>query len=178
MVGLKEGTVVVSEYDETWNILFEKEKKLIVKQLSGDGIPVEHFGSTSVPGLCAKPIIDILIGIDSWENAFDYVQPMERIGYTFKGEFGIPFRHYFVKGDPTMFHVHMVEHNGNMWKEQLLFRNYLRTHPETKTRYADLKKNLAGKYPDDRKKYLDSKAGFIQDVIRKAGVTMPDKSSK
>jgi len=168
MLGLKDGTVLVSDYDETWNILFREEKERMLKEMSGSGILVEHFGSTSIPGLCAKPIIDILVGIENWDNASAYVQPMERIGYTFKGEYGIPYRHFFVKGDPTTHHVHMVEIHGDLWKEQLLFRNYLRTHPASRDHYADLKKELARKYPNDREKYLNAKADFIREIIGKA----------
>ena len=78
MIGLKDGTVIVSDYDETWGMLFEKEKEIILKQITKNMIFIEHFGSTSVSGLCAKPIIDILIGIESWNDAYEYVQPMEK----------------------------------------------------------------------------------------------------
>lgn len=168
MIGLKDGTVIVIDYDESWKHEFEKEKDEISKAFAGKPAVIEHFGSTSISGLCAKPIIDILIGIDRFDAATEYIRPMETIGYTFKGENGIPFRNFFIKGDPRTHHVHMVDVNSALWKEQLRFRDYLRTHPEEIERYADLKRKLARRYPDDRDRYLSSKAGFIQGIIGKA----------
>jgi len=166
MIGLKDGMVIVSEYDDSWVSLFEKEKELILKQLTEGAVSVEHIGSTSVPGLCAKPIIDILIGIEHWSDAQRYVQAMERCGYVFMGEYGIPFRNFFVKGNPRTHHVHMVEKNGTFRLDHLWFRNYLRCHAEEKENYAELKRRLAEKYPEDRDRYLQSKADFIQGIVR------------
>jgi GrpB-like predicted nucleotidyltransferase (UPF0157 family) len=140
----------------------------LLKALSGSNIPVEHIGSTSVQGLCAKPIIDIMIGIQKFDDGFKLVDCIEKSRYEFKGECGIPGRHFFAKGNPRTHHIHIVETDSEFWNEHLLFRNYLREHEDDRKRYALLKRDLARKYPNNREMYTDSKTDFIQEVIVRA----------
>jgi GrpB-like predicted nucleotidyltransferase (UPF0157 family) len=168
MLGLPNGVVIMADYDESWPLAFEREKDFIRRAIPSPSNTIEHIGSTSVPGLCAKPVIDILIGIGKFNDGFTFVGPLKNIGYHFKGENGIPFRHYFEKGDPRTHHIHMVEKDGAFWKEHILFRDYLRSHIGAMQSYADLKRTLAEKYPNNRDAYLESKAEFIQGIIKKA----------
>ena len=168
MIGLEKGKVILAEYDENWAVEFENERNAIQRAITDYKIGIEHVGSTSVESLCAKPIIDILIGIERFNDGFECVTDLEAIGYESKGENGVPGRHFFAKGNPRTHHIHMVEMNSNFWNEHLLFRNYLRNNSEARIQYSELKKELALKYENDREKYTSSKAEFIKEIIKKA----------
>jgi GrpB-like predicted nucleotidyltransferase (UPF0157 family) len=171
MLGLEKGIVRLFDYDVQWPLIFEKERRRIEQAIGDIILSLHHVGSTSVPGLCAKPIIDILIGLETFECGFQCVMPLEQLGYTFRGENGIPGRHYFRKGDPRTFHVHMFEKNSSQWHDHILFADYLRKNPERKQQYAELKRALAQAYPKNRVKYTNSKSEFIQETIRLASYT-------
>ena len=91
-------------------------------------LDIQHVGSTSIPGMIAKPIIDIAIAVKNFEEASVCIEPIERLGYEYKGEFGIPRRHYFTKGNPRTHHIHMNEISSHDWSDQITFRNYLLQH--------------------------------------------------
>jgi len=173
MIGLEKGIVKLSPYTEEWKLLFAVEKASLQTALGGSILDVQHVGSTAIPGMLAKPIIDIAIAVFDFEEAKVCIQPIEAQGYEYKGEFGIPHRHYFVKGDPRIFHLHICEINSLEWRDLLLFRDYLCQHPDVANEYAELKLQLASKYPQDRAAYLDEKAPFIQRVLQiaRAGET-------
>ena len=103
-IGKKRETVELTEYCEDWPILYSREAGEIGRVIGSHILEIHHIGSTSIPGLCAKPIIDIAIGVASFEAAVGCVAAMESLGYVYRGENGIPRRHYFVKGDPRTFH--------------------------------------------------------------------------
>lgn len=168
MIGLEKGIVKLSPYTEEWKLLFEKEKANLQTVVGSYILDVQHVGSTSIPGMLAKPIIDIAIAVANFEEAKVCIGPIETLGYEYKGEFGIPHRHYFVKGDPRIFHIHMSEITDLQWQNLLLFRDYLCQHPDVANEYAELKMQLASKYPQDRSAYLDGKASFIASVIQLA----------
>ncbi len=133
---------------------------------------VEHVGSTAVPNLAAKPIIDIMVGIRTLADAPFVVEPLASIGYEYvpKYEVTMPERRYFHKG-PAMartHHLHMVEPTSEFWKRQLAFRDYLRAHPDVAEQYARLKQALAVQYQWDRSGYTDAKTEFILGVIAQA----------
>ena len=168
MIGLEKGKVILAEYDENWVVEFENERNAIQRAISDYKIAIEHVGSTSVESLCAKPIIDILIGIKHFNDGFECIHDLEAIGYESKGENGVPGRHFFAKGNPRTHHIHMVKINSSFWNEHLLFRDYLRNDSEARIRYSKLKKELALQYGNDREKYTSSKSEFIQEIIKKA----------
>jgi GrpB-like predicted nucleotidyltransferase (UPF0157 family) len=165
MIGLEKGFVKLSPYTDEWKLLFEEEKATLLTAVGSYILDVQHVGSTSIPGMLAKPIIDIAIAVLDFEEAKVCIRPIEALGYEYKGEFGIPLRHYFVKGDPRIFHIHICEINSLEWQDHLLFRDYLCQHPNVAREYAELKKQLASKFPQDRTAYLDGKALFIQRVL-------------
>ena len=165
--------VVITEYDPNWVLLFEQESARILAVLDGDLVTrIEHFGSTAVPGLAAKPIIDLLVGVRSLAEAKQVaVFQLERLGYAYWFENPDFQRLFFVKGlppnSPRTHHIHMVELNSILW-ERLLFRDYLRKHPDEAARYAQLKYYLAQRFSIDREAYTMGKAEYIESVMQKA----------
>ena len=176
MIGLESGIVRLDPYTAGWSRLFQEEKARIQAAIGVHVLDIQHVSSTAIPGIVAKPIIDIAIAVESFEAAFVCVEPMERIGYEYTGENGIPRRHYFVKRNPlTIHHVHVNEFHCRAWWDQVLFRDYLLEHSEALEAYMMLKKGLAEQFPCDREAYTDGKAQFIQHILclarSKAGVS-------
>jgi GrpB-like predicted nucleotidyltransferase (UPF0157 family) len=157
--------VVVVDYDPAWPTLYGAEAARIREALGSGIAGIEHIGSTSVPGLAAKPIIDIMALVESFEAAEELVAPMEMLGYHYFGEYGIPRRHYFNRPG---YHAHVLEPGSDQATGHLAFRDYLRAHPETSADYARLKRDLAARHRDDRDGYTDAKAEFIRATIATA----------
>ena len=167
-LGLKRGELRVSPYREEWKTLFEIEKKNIEKAI-GDYIEdIQHVGSTSIPGMPAKPILDIAIAVKDFEEARICIKPLCKMGYTFKGENGIPRRHYFLKGEPCTHHIHLLEKISEEWEKLILFRDYLRSNQKTAEEYKELKRDLLQRLQGDRKAYQAAKTDFVAAVIRKS----------
>lgn len=168
MLGVASGRVRLVPYAEAWKELFEEEKRRLKKAVGRHVISIEHVGSTSIPGLISKPILDIGIAVDDFEAARVTISPIEELGYQFRGEYGIPRRHYFVKGHARTHHIHVLETTSRDWKTLILFRDYLKQHPEAKEAYQNLKQKLAARFPLDRSSYQDGKAALIQQTLEKA----------
>ena len=169
MIGLDRGVVRLAPYTTDWERLFEEEKTRLQSAIGEHVLDIQHVGSTSIPGMTAKPIIDIAIAVESFEAAYVCVEPMERVGYEYAGEHGIPRRHYFVKRNPaTTHHVHMLEQQSHEWENHLLFRDHLRGHAEAAEAYAALKTRLAKELPRDRDAYTNGKAPFVERILRLA----------
>lgn len=160
--------MLVVEYDPQWPRRYEEERSRIAAALGRLIAGIEHVGSTAVPGLGGKPVIDIMIGVARFEDGERCVGPLEGLAYEYLGEFGIPGRLYFRKGIPRTHQVHLVEQGGDFWEDQLLFRDFLRAHTETAEDYYNLKKELAAKFRTDREVYADAKTPFIQAVLDRA----------
>src|SRR5689334_1122677 len=107
MTGLEEGALRLTPYHKEWEQLFREEKARLQAAVGLFVLDIQHVGSTSIPGLIAKPIIDIAIAVRSFEEARVCIQPVESLGYRYRGENGIPRRHFFVKGNPRTHHIHM-----------------------------------------------------------------------
>ena len=164
-LGLERGLVHLAKYTPQWATLFETEKNRLQASLGPAALDIQHIGSTAVPGLEAKPILDIAIAVRDFEGARSLVPSIETLGYTYRGEVGIPRRHYFVKGDPRTHHIHMLEQGSRQWAQLLAFRDSLREDLELAKEYARLKQDLAAQYPNDREAYLAGKADFITRVL-------------
>lgn len=170
--------VVIVDYDPRWPRFFDEEKTNILRVIGPMVVAIEHIGSTAVPGLGAKPIIDIMAGVQHLSDATWCIQPLKTLGYEYVPEYEkfMPDRRYFRKGNtPGMehgstHHVHMVEVGGDFWDRHLLFRDYLRGHPEEAQRYADLKKTLAARFSSDRESYTNAKTDYIQEIVARAKV--------
>lgn len=167
-------SVKLVDYDPNWPLMFEREKAKILSVIANKVVAIEHVGSTAVPGLGAKPIIDIMVGIRRISDAQRCIEPLETIGYEYvaKYEVSIPERRYFRRGPSNLpnrhYHLHMVEYNSDFWKRHLLFRDYLRAHPHAARDYQKLKKELAAKYRRNRDAYTGAKTSFIESIVSKA----------
>ena len=167
-LGLESGLVRLAEYDERWPSLFAAEAHRIRSASGALPLRLEHIGATSVPGLCAKPVLDILAGRTPGDPPAAYVAALERAGYEHRGEQGIAGREFFRRGQPRAYHVHLVEEGGLLWSRYLAFRDYLRAHPDAARGYADLKQALAQRFPHDREAYIDGKTIFVQEILNRA----------
>lgn len=130
---------------------------------------LEHAGGTSIPGMCAKPVLDIVAGRPAHAAGPDYVAALERAGYAHRGEQGVPGREFFRRGQPRAYHVHLVEEGGSLWGDYLAFRDYLRAHSEAARDFADVKRALAVRFPGDREAYIDAKSPAVREILRLAG---------
>ena len=169
---MEKAPIIIVEYDPLWPILYEKEKAAILPAIGEFVLGIEHMGSTAVPGLPAKPLIDICIGLRQIDDAMKCVEPLKKLGYEYVPEYEkvLAERRYFRKGPPGQrtYHLHMWKMNSEGWKSHLLFRNVLRTQPEVAREYLALKKKLAEKYGHDRPAYSDAKSEFVKSVLAKA----------
>jgi GrpB-like predicted nucleotidyltransferase (UPF0157 family) len=159
------------DYDATWPRQFEEEKRRILGAISRYVAAVEHVGSTSVPGLAAKPIVDILVGLRSLSDATSCINPLKGLGYEYVPEFEaeLPERRYFrrVVPRPRTHHIHMVETTSEFWRRHLLFRDYLRAQPEDARAYELLKRDLVSRFEVGRD-YAAAKSVFISAILDKA----------
>ena len=156
--------VTVTAYDPRWPQLYEREAAAISAALGGALSAIHHIGSTAVPGLAAKPIIDIMPIVHSLSGADAARGALEALGYEYLGEFGIPGRRYLRRGGDKRTHqVHIfAEGDRENIARHLAFRDYLRAHPDVCAEYAALKRALAARYPYDIEGYCDGKAGFVK----------------
>lgn len=148
--------------------MFEAEARRIEDACAGLPIRLEHIGSTSVPGMSAKPVIDILAGRPPQSRPAEYIAAIRQLGYEHKGAFGVPGREYFRRGVPRSHHVHLVSWSSAVWEEHLLFRDRLRSDPGVARDYEAVKRELAIAFANDRRAYTDAKGPFIKAVIREA----------
>ena len=167
------GQVIIVDYNPQWPHMYEEERARIQDAIGDCLIDIQHVGSTSIPGLSAKPILDIMPVIREISLVASCVKPLEVLGYAYFGENGIPGRHYFRKPTgittkPHLVHLHILEKGHDQWAMMLLFRDYLRLHPESALQYDVLKRELAEKYGFDRVGYTDAKESFVRSIIRAA----------
>lgn len=153
--------VIVAEYDKEWPRLFDHERDLLLKVFGETAVRIEHIGSTSVPGLAARPIIDVMAGLQDFANVDSLVPKVEDLGYVYIREYEdvMPDRRFFrrMQDRQDTHHIHMVEIGSEFWERHLLFRDYLRENPETADEYALLKKSLASRQWKDANNYVDAK---------------------
>jgi len=155
-------------YQKDWPAKFSSEKELLQKLFGAAALQIEHIGSSSIPGLCSKPIVDIAIMIENHEEADAYTEPLSKVGYKFHSL--STERHFYTKGDPIEYHVSIAYANrGGFWKRQILFRDYLRTHFEARDEYAALKTDLLKKAPTGKGEYLSGKTDFVYKILTLAG---------
>ncbi|MDZ8051432.1 MAG: GrpB family protein [Aulosira sp. ZfuVER01] len=163
--------VEVVPHDPTWRVKFEHESKLVASALGDNVIAIHHIGSTAIPHIYAKPIIDILVEVKDIAKVDKQNSQMAVLGYKAMGEFGLPGRRFFRKHDETgtrTHHVHTFEINFSGVQRHLAFRDYMIAHPEEANKYSELKRQLAKQYPDDINGYIDGKDGFIKDREKRA----------
>lgn len=167
------GSIVVSDYDPNWPGLFAQERVRIAQALGAFALAVEHVGSTAVPGLPSKPIIDLLVGVRSLEEARQCcIEPIAALGYVYMPEYAswIPGELFFRKGPPGPWthHLHMMEPSHPNWEARLVFRDYLRAHGEAARAYAEIKRALAASSKDDIEAHRTGKDAFVAETTAKA----------
>ena len=162
--------ITVSEYDPKWPFMYSEEKEKITAILKSNCIAIYHIGSTSVEGLWAKPVIDILVAVRSLEETDAASESFSEIGYEYLGEFGIPGRRYLRKGGDARTHqIHIFQADDwNNISRHLAFRDFMRSHEEERSEYAELKKSLAEKFPYDIDGYCEGKDGFVKEMEKRA----------
>jgi GrpB-like predicted nucleotidyltransferase (UPF0157 family) len=164
--------VELVEHDPSWPNLYEQEAAKLRAIFDGRLEGIEHVGSTAVPGLCAKPIVDVLVGLEELELTDEQIAAMDELGYHFLGEHGLPGRLFFRK-EPRTHHVHVVEYGGEHWQRQLTFRDALRSDEEERERYDAFKRRLAAEgHP--REVYTELKTPFIRSVEERARARRQD----
>lgn len=173
------GPVKVLPYDPQWPLQYEEERARIDAAIGSQIAAIEHVGSTAVPGLGAKPIIDIMVGLRQLADGERCISELERLGYEYEGEAGIPGRLYFRRFSEgrLICQIHMVEEGSELWQRHLLFRDYLREHAKEARDYYQRKKRLAARYRSDREKYTEAKARFIEAVVAKARAAKEGQST-
>lgn len=178
--------IIVVEYDPEWPIHFQRLQKLIDEHLGELVQRIEHVGSTSVPGLAAKPVIDMDVVIESRDILAQVIERLAGLGYVHKGDGGIPGRESFDRegvnvprdGKGTEWithHLYVCAQDSSELARHLFFRDYLRQHPEAATAYAQQKRELALRYHDDRIAYTEAKTEFVYTILSKAAKNEPDE---
>jgi GrpB-like predicted nucleotidyltransferase (UPF0157 family) len=165
MLGLKHGANQLADYDPEWPAAFESEKKRIQSALGSVARGIEHYGSTAVTGLRAKPIIDILVGVAPLDDWIKCRRPLESIGYDYAESAGVPGHFIFGRGrDPSerTHLVHVVELEGDAWRSSLAFRDALRADESLRSAYLQLKERAVTLAPEGRARYNELKHSFIE----------------
>ena len=156
--------VEVVPYNANWPAMYEKEVKRIKQVLRSEIVSIHHIGSTSIPDMSAKPIIDILLEVKDITRIDDYNDEMIGLGYEPRGELGIPGRRYFSREEPKdvrTHHIHAYQAGNIELTRHLAFRNYMITHPEDAKEYAELKIVLARRFPLDIDGYVLGKEQYV-----------------
>lgn len=166
--------MTVSEYDPKWAEMYEEESRKIKELLGGKILSTEHIGSTSIPGLASKPIIDMAVTVPSWKDAHRLIEPLSTLGYPSDSaqidESTAGERWLLRKGNPTQFHLSIAYGDrGSFLERQILFRDYLRTHDADRDMYGALKKDLIEKDPTGKGDYIGGKTDFVMRILKKAG---------
>lgn len=161
---------VLQEYSDLWPKKYTEEAVLVASRIP-ERLDIQHIGSTSIPGMLSKPIIDIGVLLPTALNAEAYIQVLESIGYTYYPESSSTERLFFRKGSPVEFHLSLAyKDRGSFWERQLLFRNYLRAHPEAIQEYIKIKLASLGVDPTGGKAYLVGKTHFVEGILSKASM--------
>ncbi|MEN3030035.1 GrpB family protein [Chromobacterium amazonense] len=167
-------TLQIVPYRPGWPQRFEQAAATIRAALDklGNQAVIEHIGSTAVPGLCAKPIIDIMLGLPRLSDLEPYFAALSAIDFNHQPQMAaaMPDRHYFTQPahPPRQVHLHAVALDSGFWRDKLLFRDALREDAQLRERYAALKQELAQYYGDDRAGYTEAKSGFINAALTAA----------
>ena len=174
MIGQHKRNLRVAPYRSRWKALFEQEKERVAGQLREEALQIEHIGSTSIPGLAAKPIIDIMVAVGSLSQASELVPRLEALGYEYKPHDTIPGRLFFAKERMPAYRTHhlsLAERDSLLWLDHLAFRDYLREHEQIALEYVALKKHLADEYARTNVLDRDGKTAFVQRVLRLANAS-------
>lgn len=167
MFGLKRGTVKLVPYDPEWEENFKDEAKRL-KSVFGDyALSIEHIGSTGIPAVLAKPILDIGVIVSSLEEVKNYIEQLKEIGYLLKEDDTRGERLFFTKGseDLRTHYLHVGEQGSGYIEDMIRFRDYLNNHEEVAKEYSELKKKLCDSYAENREQYTNRKQELVREVL-------------
>lgn len=162
-------------YEADWPLRFERERALLERVLAPWIVGgIHHVGSTAVLGLAAKPVIDILVGVEDLPSTRSCIAPLAEVDYLY-APYLAEQMHWFCKPDPSRrtHHLHLVPHGSARFRDELDFRDRLRASPELARRYAELKRELAGRFEHDRDAYTDAKTEFVRDALSRVERRIP-----
>lgn len=157
--------VLVTPHDPAWAGAFDSASALVMSALGSNAIEAHHIGSTAIPNILAKPIIDMMIAVADIDTVDTSNQAMANLGYEAKGEFGIPTRRYFRKDDgqgKRTHQTHVFPYTSDQIERHLAFRDFMIAHPKWATQYSELKRDLAEKHPHSMADYIAGKDSFIK----------------
>ena len=163
-LGLEGGKVRLHDSDGRWPALFAAERERLLPAIGSLVAGIEHFGSTSIPGIKAKPILDVLVGLPTFEDGPKLVEPLAALGYDYVGTEMVPDDHLFGRGVARTVLLHAVTHGGYHWRRNLRFRDRLRAEPELRAAYERLKIDLAARFAERRADYTAAKKAFIDSI--------------
>lgn len=165
-------TIVVVDYDPQWPEVFERLRSTVWPAVRDIAVAIEHVGSTSVPGLAAKPIIDLSVVVRDDSDLPAAIERLAMLGYVHRGNFGVDGREAFDSSAGSPAHnLYVCPRESPSLANHLAVRDYLRAHPETAAEYGELKQQLAKRFPHDIESYIDGKADLLLRVLRAAGLT-------
>jgi len=164
--GTEHDRIELTEYNPEWPAVFEAESTRIRAACGPALVAIEHIGSTALPGIAAKPVLDLMLGVQRLEDADGLVAPMRGLGYEYAGRYEAFGRFSFVlrAHGRRVSHAHGFVVDGPHWRRHLFFRDHLRSHPDAAARYESLKRKLAARYEDDREAYSDGKTPFLRAI--------------
>jgi len=171
LLGVEINTVVLNEYNPKYKELFEEEKANLMRYLGDEVVQIEHIGSTSMPGIVSKPIIDMVVAVKDLRKIGEIEKILTEKGYIYKGPISaIDDRYQFLIGNSVKrdFHIYFTALNSDVWYDFVLYRDYMLSHPEELREYEELKIKLAKLYPNDRRNYLKHKQVYINEIHKKA----------
>lgn len=164
--------ILLRPHDARWAPCFVRESAILREAFADIGLGVDHIGSTSIPGIVAKPILDMLGSCPDVTVLDGLTERLKGLGYESKGEYGLPGRRYCVRYDASrtmdFLHLHVFSSGDPELARHLFFRDYLRAHPEASAEYDSLKTGLQSRFRRERGKYLDGKAEFIRSILAKS----------
>jgi len=172
--GLKGGTVRVVPYDPAWADRYDREASRLRDAVGSMVEDIQHIGSTAIPGMAAKPIIDIAVAVADVSVVESLAPRLEDLGYEDRGLLlGIEGHYFFRRGNPREYFLHVFEQSSDFWARSIAFRDYLVAHSDVAAEYIALKERLAAKYADDRTSYTAEKKAFVERVT---DIAMNDQS--
>jgi GrpB-like predicted nucleotidyltransferase (UPF0157 family) len=163
-LGLAQGKVALVDSNAEWAALYRAEEAVLREAIGGLVVAIEHFGSTSISGIKAKPILDVLVGLPKFDDGPLLIEPLIRLGYDYVGTELVPNDHLFGKGVERTHLLHAVEHGGYHWTRNLRFRDRMRADPSLAAAYEALKVDLAARFADRRAEYAAAKKAFIDSI--------------
>ena len=170
-LGLQRGVVKLIPYDPEWAKIFDVEKNKIKSIFGEKALGIEHVEPTAIPGMDAKPILDLMVAVEQIENFSVFTSMLKTLGYEFRRDNRSDQEHVlYVKGpeDDRTHYLKLTTPGSSFWREHILFRDYLIHHPEHAEEYRKLKHELLEKYSGERTNYTEDKADFIKSIIKLA----------